>query len=106
MAPPDNPLAPEDAVPASRNVAEAKGDERSKPLSLAILAVADTWLKVIVDDQKPKVYKLKPEDRLALEADTGYNLLIGNAAGLNIELNGKPYPVRGRDGQVVTLQIP
>lgn len=92
-------------LPASEDD-EPKVDKRSKPLSLAILTLEETWLKVIVDDQKPKVYKLKPEQRLALEADSGYNLLIGNATGLKIELNGKPYPVHGRHGQVVTVQIP
>ena len=45
-------------------------------------------------------------DRLALEAELGYNLLIGNAGGLSLTLNGEPVKVLGRSGQVVTIQIP
>jgi hypothetical protein len=50
---------------------------------------------------------LKPGDLLELEASSGYNLLIGNAAGVQLTLNGKPVEkFLGKSGQVVTIQIP
>ena len=46
-----------------------------------------TWLKVIVDGQNARSYDLKPEDRLELEGTNNFNLMIGDATGLQIFLN-------------------
>jgi cytoskeleton protein RodZ len=84
--------------------------ESAKPvaekLTLQIEALEDTWLKVIVDEKKPTEYNLKTGDTIRLEAKSGYNLLIGNAAGLALKLNEKPVPIPGEAGQVVTLHLP
>ena len=66
----------------------------------------DTWLKVIVDIDEPSEYTMHPGDRLILRAAEGFNLLVGNATGVRLTLNGKPVPVSGKKGQVVNLQIP
>jgi len=73
---------------------------------LKIVTVEKTWLKVISDDQKPREYSLNPGDRLELEALSEFNLLIGNAAGVYLNINGKDLPVTGSKGQVLTLKIP
>lgn len=78
----------------------------SAKLVLEITTIADTWIKIIIDDQKPKEYSLKPGDRLEMEASSGYNLLIGNAAGVKLTLNGKPIEVAGKSGQVINIQLP
>jgi len=75
-------------------------------LLLKIVTVEKTWLKVIVDDQQSREYSLNPGDRLELEALSGFNLLIGNAAGVHLNINDKDLPVPGNKGQVVTLKIP
>jgi len=75
-------------------------------LVLKILTVEKTWLKVIIDDQKSREYSLNPGDRLELEALSEFNLLIGNAAGVHLNVNDKDLPVPGKKGQVVTLKIP
>jgi len=75
-------------------------------LLLKILTVEKTWLKVIIDDQKSREYSLNPGDRLELEALSEFNLLIGNAAGVQLNINDKDIPVPGKKGQVVTLKIP
>ena len=76
------------------------------PLALGALAVEETWLKVISDNQRPVEYLLKPGQTVSREARSGFNLLIGNAAGLRLTLNGQPVRVPGKSGQVVTLQLP
>lgn len=91
------------AVAPDAATAEVPSEER---LRLQIKAMEETWMKIIVDNQNTNEYTLKPGDRLALEADLGYNLLIGNAGGVRLTLNGEPVEVPGRSGQVVTLQIP
>lgn len=83
---------------ASENIAQK--------LLLRIIAVEETWIKVSIDDMRAKEYSLKPGDRLELEADSDFNLIIGNATGVNLNLNGKPLKIKGESGQVVNVQIP
>ena len=75
-------------------------------LKLQVIAVEQTWLKVIVDGQNARSYDLKPEDRLELEGTDNFNLMIGNATGLQIFLNERPVKIFGNSGQVVSLKIP
>ena len=84
-------------------VSKEKSQEK---LRLQILAVEDTWLKIIVDGQNARSYNLKPEDRLELEGSMYFNVMIGNATGLKILLDGKPVKIFGSSGQVVSLKIP
>jgi cytoskeleton protein RodZ len=73
---------------------------------LKITAIEETWMKIIIDGQKPNEYYLKPGDHVELEATLGYNLFIGNAGGIRLLLNSKPLVVPGKSGQVVNLKIP
>ena len=73
---------------------------------LEIVCDEDTWLKIIVDDAPAEEYFLKPGDTLQLTANSNYNLLIGNAGGVSVQLDGKPVSVPGKSGQVVNLQLP
>ncbi len=94
----------------NKNDSELESDLAGKPseksLLLKIITIEATWIKVIIDGRKPKEYSLKPGDRLEFEAFTGFNLLIGNAAGVQLILNDKPIEVSGKRGQVVNIQIP
>ncbi|MBU4345419.1 MAG: DUF4115 domain-containing protein [Desulfobacteraceae bacterium] len=82
------------------------GKRSEKSLLLSIITIETSWIKVITDGRMPKEYSLKPGDRLELEAFTGFNLLIGNATGVQLILNDKPIEVSGKRGQVVNIQIP
>ena len=75
-------------------------------LLLHVIAVEETWLKVIMDEKAPAEYNLKPGDQIELEAITMFNLLIGNAGGLILRLNGKPISIPGKSGEVVTIELP
>ena len=77
-------------------------------LNLSIVATADTWMRVIIDgDGENKMdYSLKPGDKISLNAASQYNLLIGNAGGVQLNLNGQPVQVPGRMGQVVNVTLP
>lgn len=91
-----NPTTPEDT---------AKPSESGKIL-LEIRTIEKTWIKIVVDNQKPKEYTLKPGDHLAFEASSDFNILIGNATGVQLLKNGKPVNIPGKQGQVVNLEIP
>ncbi|MGA8281569.1 MAG: RodZ domain-containing protein, partial [Desulfobacterales bacterium] len=73
---------------------------------LTIDTIEETWLKIIVDDQQAKQYRLNPGDHIELEGSRNFNLLIGNAAGIRLGLNGKAVALPGKSGQVVNLQLP
>ena len=61
---------------------------------------------MIIDSLNTNEYSLAPGDTLELEADKGFNLLIGNATGIQLTFNGNPVPISGKSGQVVTIQLP
>ena len=75
-------------------------------LRLTIDTIEETWLKIIVDDQKAKQYRLNPGDHIELEGSRNFNLLIGNAGGIRLGLNGKAVALSGKSGQVVNIQLP
>ena len=85
---------------------QKKEKEIGKNFLLEIVANEKTWMKVIIDDKERMEYSLEAGDDLALEADTGYNLLIGNAGGVELVLNDNPIALQGKSGQVVNVQIP
>lgn len=78
----------------------------SEPLLLAIDTLEETWIKIIIDNQKPNEYTLQPGDYLELGAKSRFNILVGNATGVHLYLNGKPVPVSGEQGEVVNIEIP
>jgi cytoskeletal protein RodZ len=73
---------------------------------LRIQATEDSWIKVVIDQGHPVEKALKAGEELRLEAVSDINLLIGNAAGVCLTLNGKPVPVTGKRGEVVSLRLP
>ena len=86
-------------------------DKSAQPKSLEkwilnITAAEDTWIKIIIDNEDAREYDLRSGEELQMEASAGYNLLIGNAGGLELKLNGKPVKISGKDGEVVNIQLP
>ena len=73
---------------------------------LNIDTIEETWMKIAVDNQEPKEYNLFPGDQIELEAAESYNLLVGNAAGIKLHLNGKLLDLPGKSGQVVKIELP
>lgn len=92
-------------VPAADRMADTSAPVRERHL-LAIEAVEETWMKVIVDNLAAREVTLRPGDRLELEARNGFNLLIGNAGGIAVTFDGKAMPALGKSSQVVNLQLP
>lgn len=96
-------------VSAAENQASQRylNDEKeAAKLKLRVVALEHTWLKIIVDDQNVRSYDLKPEDRLELEGTDHFNLMIGDANGLQIFFNDEPVKIFGSSGQVVNLKLP
>jgi len=106
VEPQAEPQAEPQVEPQSPETDFKSAKEVSEKLSLHVTVVEETWLKVIMDEKAPAVYNLKSGDQLELEATTMFNLLIGNAGGLILRLNGKPVSIPGKSGEVVTIELP
>jgi len=65
-----------------------------------------TWLRITIDDKDPKEYILQPSSMPQWEAVNGFDLLIGNATGIEFEFGDKLYKNLGRRGQVVRVRFP
>ncbi|MBU0993077.1 MAG: DUF4115 domain-containing protein [Proteobacteria bacterium] len=90
----------------SEEITQEAEEKLPEKLHLKITAVEETWIKIIVDDEKPKELILKPGDKIELKAEKHFNLLIGNSTGVKIDLNDRPVEIHGKSGQVATLMLP
>ena len=74
-----------------------------KPFSLQIKAVEETWVSLQVDDESAKEMTFKPGEGISVQASNRIRIIIGNAGGLDLVLNGKPLEKFGKPGEVLTL---
>ena len=65
-----------------------------------------TWIRIYIDDEAPKEYILQPGSRPQWKAKRGFYVLIGNAAGMDFDFDGKDIKDLGELGQVVSLRLP
>lgn len=96
----------EASSPKSASAALTAEQSDSESLVLTIDAIEKTWIKINMDGEEQLEYLLSPKDHVELEAGKYYHMLIGNAAGLKMKLNGEPVNVPGNSGDVVTLELP
>ena len=78
----------------------------AQALVLKAIVKERTWIRVGIDNEKPKEYILSPENRPQWRAARVFELLIGNAGGIDLEFNGKKMEDLGKQGQVIRLRLP
>lgn len=107
------PAAARDVGPESTSATGAEtlqkpdsASEARRHLMLTAVGLKETTLKIIVDGERPKVYHLKADTRLEIEARREFNILVDDARAVSFYLDGQPVTVPGREGQQVTLQLP
>jgi cytoskeletal protein RodZ len=97
-------LPPQPAVPSLPpppeipSVVEPAVSER---LQLELQALELTWVLVQVDEGQPQEVLLKRGDRVRWSASDKFVLTLGNAGGVQVEMNGKPQGPFGPTGKVV-----
>ncbi len=99
----DNAAASE--TPAQQTP-ETKTMDLSSGFELTIDALATTWLRVTPDDDPPIEYTLHQGDQKEFQVSSQVQLSIGNAGGVELTVNGQPYPIAGESGEVVRITIP
>jgi len=76
------------------------------PLLLKGFVKERTWLRVQVDGGEPKEYIFSPGAQPQWQGKEVFDIIIGNAAGIQFELNGEKIQDLGRRGEVVHLRLP
>ena len=90
-------LAPSSPVASTTSVLE------KKPLSLQLKAVEETWVSLEVDGQSGRGMTLKPGEGISVQASNRIRMILGNAGGLDLILNGEILKKFGKSGEVLTL---
>lgn len=101
----------QNTAPASVNAA-GKNNSEGQPASeiydvkkLMITCQERTWVSVVIDDTEKKEFMLNPHDIVVLNAKDRYDLLIGNAAGVKLNLNGNDVQFTGQRGEVKRIKL-
>ena len=65
-----------------------------------------TYVKIYVDNNPPKEYIFQPGSRPQWVAKKGFDVVVGNAAGIEFEFNGKNIMDLGGPGKVIRMRFP
>ncbi|MBN2418883.1 MAG: DUF4115 domain-containing protein [Deltaproteobacteria bacterium] len=65
-----------------------------------------TYVKIIIDDNPPKEYIFQPGANPNWTAERGFEVTVGNAAGIEFIFNGETFNNIGRPGRVKTVRFP
>jgi len=84
--------------------------EDEQPPSPRFILSADvtsqTWIAIYTDDEPVKEYLLQPGETMRWTADRGFDILVGNAGGIEFFLNGEEVGHLGPEGKVVRVKLP
>lgn len=65
-----------------------------------------TWIAIYVDDQPVEEYLFQPGETITWTAQKGFDILVGNAGGIDFLLNGTEIGTLGAEGKVVRVKLP
>lgn len=72
---------------------------------LMISCTERTWVSAVIDDSEKKEFMLNAHEMIILNAIDGFDLLIGNAGGVKLFLNGKDVEFTGKSGEVKRIKV-
>ena len=84
-------------------VTETTSVPEKKFFSLQLKAVEETWVRLQADDQPSREMTFQPGDAISVQASNRIYMILGNAGGLELTLNGKPLEKFGKSGEVFIL---
>lgn len=101
---PDPPAAVEQ-VPAT--IVTPRAVEGAGEQHLVVRATEPTWIRVKIGDSRTVEELLEPGASREWTSATRFLLTVGNAGGIEVELNGRPIPALGPRGAVIRgLELP
>ena len=93
-------------LPAADPVVAEGAKKEEKPYVLKVKAIEKTWLRIQSDDRPESEALLQPKETATWTAQRQFKILLGNAGGVEISLNGNPQGPLGKSGEVVHLLLP
>jgi cytoskeleton protein RodZ len=88
-------------------VPEKSPEEPLTPqFDLTVTVRSRTWIAISVDDQPVKEYLFQPGETFTWKAYKGFDILVGNAGGIDFVLNGTEIGQLGAEGKVVRVKLP
>ncbi len=99
------PTPPADATAASVSIQASL--ERPVPgaIQLRLDAVEPCWISVTGDGKRMLSKLLQPGEGQSFAADNAFDLILGNAGGVKLKINGKPVRSLGPSGSVIRFTI-
>jgi cytoskeleton protein RodZ len=104
-APPAVAPAPESPASFAPPVVTAPAAAEGGAVRIALTAEEETWISATSNGKSVYVGTLQPKETKEIAAADSIKLVIGNAGGLEITLNGKSIPPVGPKGQVRVVQL-
>lgn len=77
-------------------------EEKKVPLILKATIVEEAWVSIIIDEGEKVQELLRAGDSRTWEAEESLEIRVGNAGGIELELNGELLGFLGERGQVAT----
>ena len=96
-------MAPPSAVPVA--APRVSGQADGSPVRVGLSAGEKTWISISSDGKNIFSSLLEPHQTKLVVASEKVRLLIGNAGGLEISLNGKPIGSIGPRGQIRVVEL-
>ena len=98
------PTAPAPTAPVPVAAAEPAPTDAAH-VRVGLSADEKTWISISSDGKNVFAQSMEPHETKIVEASSKVRLLVGNAGGLEISLNGKPIGPIGPRGQVRVVEL-
>jgi len=105
-----------EAKPEAVKTAEEKKPEKHESAAkeqfagenhlLVVSATELTWVKIAIDDEEPFDVVLKAGEKVSWKASRVFSLVVGNAGGVSLTLDGEDFGPLGSSAEVVKLTLP
>ncbi len=97
--------APGPSVAAGAPAAAGTADTATAKLRIRFEVLQTCWTSVTADNRKVLAQQLNPGDTRDFSADESILVVLGNAGGVRLTINGKPAKALGKPGDVVKVLI-
>lgn len=93
-------------VPAEADESASAPEKELPSMTLKASVKERTWVSIRVDDNQAREFIFQPGANPQWKGTKGFEIVVGNAAGVDFELDGKRIENLGQPGQVVRLNLP
>lgn len=97
---------PPAAPSALPEIPAAEAPRPAEAHSLNIAARERTWLQITIDGSGKREIILNSGEKVTYRVNENASVLIGNAAGVRMQFDGRPYENLGGKGEVVRMNFP